>query len=601
MNFIKPVFLLTTVLSTFTFADVQFSGPVSPYLPSPEPEKPSLLGSAATGIAKTVHWGDVDIPTTELPVGKYHLWDQLRGNRVYDLNNATPNAKGHASSDDIDNALPYQGDTDNVWGDNEFYSLNNSTTSANGQTQAAEVLFNLTMASHMYDKVFNYKGIKDDDITDGVTAYVHLKKNSTEIAYYGILNNKHSIVITNDDWNSVYANAHSFVIGHEYFHALTRENIGFLKASPINEGLSDVFGLALAVYVDKFMDTQTLPTSLPTSINWNDPMFARGKFFALPSKHSYYEHNFKSGALNLFGTSDFWSWNPSKEMDDHTHKAGGMLEKAFYHLAEGVNMNWVDGQENPRYSYFLPVSGSFNGLGFDKAANIYFGAVRGPNKYFNPVDTDVVKAASPLIKYAANTYNKNDVVSTEARRVRDSFAAVNIGTTQETLDLYQAKKEKYPDLKFSFPNISAGTRTDGTRFDFVTKQFYEVSANNDWDTRVNIQSQGAHGFGHNWVGYLHNNTDVDYYKVIIPAGKTIQGHLISPRHTNFDLFVYNASKTEIHKSTKGKLYKDSYAITNVNNVPITAYLKVVKAAGQPNSTGFAKYDMKPYNLYVGIQ
>jgi serine protease len=83
-------------------------------------------------------------------------------------------------------------------------------------------------------------------------------------------------------------------------------------------------------------------------------------------------------------------------------------------------------------------------------------------------------------------------------------------------------------------------------------------------------------------GTLSSTTDTDYFRVDLPAGKTLTASL-NPGARDYDLYVYNSGGTQIASSIKGAGQVDSVSYSNGGSVAVTLYVRVRYYSGGAGS------------------
>ncbi|MBT9487169.1 MAG: S8 family peptidase [Rubrivivax sp.] len=110
----------------------------------------------------------------------------------------------------------------------------------------------------------------------------------------------------------------------------------------------------------------------------------------------------------------------------------------------------------------------------------------------------------------------------------------------------------------------------------------EVESNNSRNTAQLISPNPALVNGR-----IASNSDTDYYRVSLAAGKTLTSTLTPPPAVDYDLYIYNASGTQIASSTKGAGLVDSAAVINNGGAAVTVYVRVRYYSG-----GAANYTLR---------
>jgi serine protease len=83
----------------------------------------------------------------------------------------------------------------------------------------------------------------------------------------------------------------------------------------------------------------------------------------------------------------------------------------------------------------------------------------------------------------------------------------------------------------------------------------------------------------NVAGSIGNSSDTDYFKVTLPAGKTLSSTLSMGSSVDFDLYVKNSAGTTLAKSEKAAGQVDSTSYANGGNSAVTLYVQVLRYSG----------------------
>ncbi len=126
--------------------------------------------------------------------------------------------------------------------------------------------------------------------------------------------------------------------------------------------------------------------------------------------------------------------------------------------------------------------------------------------------------------------------------------------------------------KFQAQNILSGTTTGGTTIS-------EVESNNTTGTAQVIATANT-----TVNGTMSASTDVDYYKVTLPAGKTLKVTLTPNSTSDYDLELYSSSGTKLTSSVNGTGAVDSVTKTNTGTTDMVLYAKVIYYGGGTGST-----------------
>jgi serine protease len=85
-------------------------------------------------------------------------------------------------------------------------------------------------------------------------------------------------------------------------------------------------------------------------------------------------------------------------------------------------------------------------------------------------------------------------------------------------------------------------------------------------------------------GTISASSDTDYYRVSLPAGRTLVSTLTPNASSDYDLFVYNSNGTLIGRSERGTGLVDTVSVTNTSAGSLTRYIRVVYWSGGTGAT-----------------
>ncbi|MGQ3052271.1 MAG: S8 family peptidase [Roseateles sp.] len=83
----------------------------------------------------------------------------------------------------------------------------------------------------------------------------------------------------------------------------------------------------------------------------------------------------------------------------------------------------------------------------------------------------------------------------------------------------------------------------------------------------------------NVAGSIGSSSDTDYFKVTLPAGKTLSATLSMGSTPDFDLYVKNSAGTTLAKSERAAGLTDSTSYANGGSGAITLYVQVLRYSG----------------------
>ena len=90
--------------------------------------------------------------------------------------------------------------------------------------------------------------------------------------------------------------------------------------------------------------------------------------------------------------------------------------------------------------------------------------------------------------------------------------------------------------------------------------------------------------------FMSSSSDTDYYRLSLPAGRTLTATLTPNASSDYDLFVYNSNGTLIGRSERGTGLVDSVTVTNTGTSTFTRYVRVVYWSGGTGATN-GKYTL----------
>ena len=114
----------------------------------------------------------------------------------------------------------------------------------------------------------------------------------------------------------------------------------------------------------------------------------------------------------------------------------------------------------------------------------------------------------------------------------------------------------------------------------------ETESNNSTGTANTIATAGT-----TVNGVMSSRSDTDYFKVSLPAGKTLTATLTPNSSSDYDLYLYNSSGSQVASSTKGKGLADTASYKNTGSSTATYYVRVKYYSGGTGSTN-GKYTLQ---------
>jgi hypothetical protein len=91
-------------------------------------------------------------------------------------------------------------------------------------------------------------------------------------------------------------------------------------------------------------------------------------------------------------------------------------------------------------------------------------------------------------------------------------------------------------------------------------------------------------------GTMSASSDIDYFKVTLPAGKTLTATLTPNATSDYDLYLYNSSGTQLSSSIQGTGLADVVTKSNTGTGAIDLYVKVIYYGGGTGATN-GKYTL----------
>ncbi len=86
-------------------------------------------------------------------------------------------------------------------------------------------------------------------------------------------------------------------------------------------------------------------------------------------------------------------------------------------------------------------------------------------------------------------------------------------------------------------------------------------------------------------GTMASSSDTDYFKVVVAGRGTLAARLTPNASSDYDLYVYNSSGSQVGRSIKGTGAVDSVSITNSSSSAATYYVRVRFYSGGTGATG----------------
>jgi serine protease len=113
-----------------------------------------------------------------------------------------------------------------------------------------------------------------------------------------------------------------------------------------------------------------------------------------------------------------------------------------------------------------------------------------------------------------------------------------------------------------------------------------VESNNTTATANSVATSGT-----TVSGNMGSTTDTDYFKVSLPAGKTLSSTLTPNSTSDYDLYIYNSAGTLVTRSENGTGSVDSTSVINNGTTTVTVYVRALYYSGGTGATN-GKYTLK---------
>jgi hypothetical protein len=129
----------------------------------------------------------------------------------------------------------------------------------------------------------------------------------------------------------------------------------------------------------------------------------------------------------------------------------------------------------------------------------------------------------------------------------------------------------------------------------VTAQFLKIASvvtpgNAETEPNDNIGTANTVAAAGTWNGAIGSSTDGDYFLVNLPAGKTLTATLTPNASSDYDLYIYNSSGTQLAASEKGSGAVDAASVTNTGTAASARYVRVKFYSGGTGATS-GKYTL----------
>ena len=335
----------------------------------------------------------------------------------------------------------------NTWGDGQqfvMYPYGGETT-PNGQTAAVDAYWGMGVAWDFYKNVFGRDGF--DNLGTSTSSTVH----NAGFGFYDdyafwdtasmgmfISDGTKNAGVSARDGGPTTPNPLGYdslttvdIIGHEVTHGVIDTSAGLLhygEPGAIGEATSDFFGSMIEAYARRAPGTDAMvPTDGTDWLMYRQATSAPVRSLKNPISDGYSPNNWYNGILYL-----------------DSHYSGGPMNRFFYFLSQGASSD----KTSDTYSSYLP--GGMAGIGNDEAAHFWYIVL---TEYLQPTD-GYFAARAAAVQAAVDVYGDG---SPEETAVKSAFAAINVGTVDDTPQILIDFAVVQPVGSLFNPNGDSGT------------------------------------------------------------------------------------------------------------------------------------------------
>ncbi|MEW5877482.1 MAG: M4 family metallopeptidase [Acidobacteriota bacterium] len=156
-----------------------------------------------------------------------------------------------------------------------------------------------------------------------------------------------------------------------------------------------------------------------------------------------------------------------------------------------------------------------------------------------------------------------------------TYVGARNATAQAATDLYGSTYATYVHQAWDAVGVPGGP-----------VNMNETESNGSLSTANTISTNGT-----NLKGFVGSSTDNDYFKIGVPAGKTLVVFMTPPSSQDYELYLYNSSGTTLVSSTYGTGVREQVIWKNTGTATAYVYARVYGYSGAYSTTS-------PYYLKV---
>lgn len=291
-------------------------------------------------------------------------------------------------------------------------------------------------------------------------------------------------------------------------------------------------------------------------------------------------YQYESGALNE-AMSDIFAAN----VEFYTYGSSGnwlIGEKCYTPSKSGDALRYMNnpnlGQQPDTYqgTYWYTGTGDNGGVHYNSGVPNYWyyllcvgGSGTNDKGYNFSVSGIGIDKAEKIVYRALTVYMTSST----------NFSAARTATLNAAKDLYGQTSNEYTQVGRAWDAVgvygSSNPPSGGGAFTEVN----EVESNNTMSTANSLSAPPIAV-----TGKISSSTDVDYFKIYVPAGKKMSFVLKVPSTKDYDLYVYNSSGSLVAKSELGTGQTETITVSNSGTTQALVYVLVKGYNGAYSTT-----------------